>query len=481
MPQTFYFYDLETSGVNPRSSRIMQFAGQRTDLDLNPVGEPDNILVKLTEDILPDPGAILITGITPQMTIADGITEAEFVSKFDKEINKPNTIFVGFNSIRFDDEFMRFMFWRNFHDSYEWQWKDGSSRWDILDVTRMTRALRPDGIKWPVDSKGKPSNKLEFLTSVNKINHEDAHDALADVNATIAIAKLIKEKQPKLFKYMLDLRSKKEVEKFLNANDIFVYSSGKYPSEYEKTTIVANLGRHPDNKGFLTYDLRHDPAEFVDLKPEKLSELWQYDKEKRTVPLPVKGLQANRCPAIAPITVLDDETNKRLKIDLKEIKKNHESLKSNPQFIENLHGAIDLINKKRAEQISLVEDDRDVESALYDNFIDDNDRRLLEKIRASDLEHMDDLAAKLSDTRLKSLFPRYKARNYFKSLTHEEVISWENYRIEKLLSGGESSSFAHFSKQLSRYMEGEFGALSDKDRYLLEELRLYAESILPES
>ncbi|MBI5357988.1 exodeoxyribonuclease I [Candidatus Saccharibacteria bacterium] len=481
MAQTLYFYDLETSGVDPRNSRIMQFAGQRTDINLRPVDEPHNILIKQTDDILPDPGAVLITGITPQMTLADGVTEAEFVKFFDQEINKPDTIFVGFNSIRFDDEFMRFLFWRNFHDSYEWQWKDGNSRWDVLDLSRMTRALRPQGIKWPVDSKGKPTNRLEFLTSVNKISHADAHDALADVKATIAVANLIKKNQPKIFNYLLNLRTKKEVEKFLNQNDIFIYSSGKYPGEFDKTTVVANLGKHPDNNGVLVYDLRHEPAEFIDLKPKEIAELWQYDREKKLVPLPVKSLQPNRCPAVAPLGVLDAAAQKRLKIDLDQIKKNHKALLDNPEFIGKLHDGLEILNKKRAEQTSLISEDGDVDSALYDNFVDNQDRRLLEKVRSSDPEDMNDIAGSFKDARLKRLLPLYKARNYPKSLSDEELVSWENFRKEKLLGGGKNSRFAQFSEQLSRYAVGEFGTLSDKDKYLLEELRLYAESILPES
>ena len=152
----------------------MQFAGQRTGMDLNPVGEPYDILIKISEDILPEPDAILITGITPQKTIADGITEAEFLKIFDAEINQEGTIFVGFNSIRFDDEFMRFTRYRNFYDPYEWQWKDGRGRWEILDVARMTRALRPGGIQWPFGSDGKPTNRLELLADVNKLDHHSA-------------------------------------------------------------------------------------------------------------------------------------------------------------------------------------------------------------------------------------------------------------------------------------------------------------------
>ena len=198
MPQTFFFYDLETSGLNPRQDRIMQFAGQRTTLDFEPIGEPYNILVKLNDDTLPSPDALMVTGITPQQTQAEGYTEAEFARILVNEVFTEDTIVVGFNNIRFDDEFIRALFWRTFNDPYEWAWRDGRSRWDMLDVVRMTRALRPAGIEWPVVD-GKETNRLELLTKLNGIDHFKAHDALSDVEALIAVTKLIKEKQPQLY------------------------------------------------------------------------------------------------------------------------------------------------------------------------------------------------------------------------------------------------------------------------------------------
>lgn len=210
MNESFFFYDLETSGLKAKEDRIMQFAGQRTTLDLAPIGEPVNILVKMTDDALPSPQAIGVTKITPQQTLRDGTLEAEFCKYIIDEIFTPGTIALGYNTVRFDDEFMRATLWRNFYDPYEWEWKDGRSRWDILDVVRMTRALRPEGINWPVKD-GKPTNRLELLTKENGLSHEHAHDALSDVYATIAVVKMIKEKQPKLFQFLFKTRGKKEV------------------------------------------------------------------------------------------------------------------------------------------------------------------------------------------------------------------------------------------------------------------------------
>jgi len=114
MSKTFFFYDLETSGLNPRESRVMQFAGIRTDLDLKPLGEPYNMLVKLNDDVLPSPEALMVTGITPQQTLSDGLIEAEFAKILSNEVFTPDTIVVGFNNIRFDDEFVRHLFLAQF-------------------------------------------------------------------------------------------------------------------------------------------------------------------------------------------------------------------------------------------------------------------------------------------------------------------------------------------------------------------------------
>lgn len=458
----------------------MQFAGQRTDMELNPVGEPVNILLKLSDDILPDPDAILVTGITPQKTLAEGVTEAEFVKFFDENVNQPNTVFVGFNSVRFDDEFMRFLFWRNFHEPYGWQWKDGNGRWDILDVSRMTRALRPDGIEWPYDSSGKPTNRLEYLSSVNKLDHAEAHDALSDVKATIAMAKLIKQKQPKLFEYLLNLRHKKTVQEFIRSNGVFLYTSGKYPGEFDKTTVVSAVGPNSDKNGQFVYDLRHDPDNFTHLKPEELANLWKYDKEKKLVPLPIKSLQYNRCPAIAPMAVLDDKSRKRLSLDPAAVEDNQKKLKKAKDFHGNLLKAAQILNQGRL-QTDIVPSELDVDSRLYDGFINDNDSSLLEKIRSSGPDGIESFIEKLSDARLKTMLPLYKARNYPNSLSPEERVSWDDYRKRALLSGGENSRVSKFGKRLAELAEGKSGELDGKKKYLLEELHLYAQSILPES
>lgn len=476
MAASFFFYDLETSGVSPFSARIMQFAGQRTDLDLNPIGEPVNVLIRLSGDVLPEPDAVLVTGITPQMVNADGITEAAFLHQFTEEVALPGTIFTGFNTVRFDDEFMRCLHYRNFYDPYEWQWQDGRSRWDLLDMVRLTRALRPEGIAWPFDTNGRPSNRLELLTGLNKLAHAHAHDALNDVEATIAVARLIRNKHTRLFDYILSMRDKRKVAELVEAGQPFVYASGKYPSEFEKTTVVAAVGHHPRKQGSFVYDLRHDPAKYQDMSPEQLAELWRWKADAAEPRLPVKVLQYNRCPAVAPLGVLDSASQTRLKIDLGQIERHRHLLRSLQDFEARLVKACELLDTQR-EQTSLVSTAKDVDDCMYDGFFDNRDKQAMSVVRAAAPEELSELGLEFQDHRLKALLPLYKARNYPLQLTSEERAEWERFCEQKLLSDGQHSKMAQFYLRLQEIAAR--GNLTGHQEYLLEELRLYAESIMP--
>ena len=457
----------------------MQFAGQRTDMNLQPVGEPVNVLIKLTPDVLPEPDAILVTGITPQQTLADGLTEAEFMKLFYGEVVRPDTIFIGFNSIRFDDEFMRFLHYRNFYDAYEWQWKDGCSRWDLLDVVRMTRALRPDGIKWPFAPDGKPANRLEFLTKVNKLDHSNAHDALSDVKATIAIAKLVRDKQKDLFEYLLGMRDKKKVATLVAAGQPFVYASGRYPGANLHTTAAVLLAKHPQQDAALVYDLRHDPTPFLDMDVDELVEAWKFTKDPDVLRLPVKTLKYNRCPAVAPLGVMKDEaTQQWLGLPLEAVAKHLNILKKHQSaFAEKVSRAIDrLDNEREKAQVSLVDDQLTVDGRLYEKFIDAQDKQTMRVIRAAQPGELSDLAGSLRDDRLKSLLPLYKARNYPASLADDERAAWDGFCAQRLFDGGPSSRLAKYFARLGELSEGK---LTGQQQYLLEELQLYGQSIVP--
>jgi len=477
MALSFFFYDLETSGLNSREGRIMQFAGIRTDMELKPIGEPFNILLKLTDDILPDVDATFVTGITPQATLMDGVTEAEFLRQFTDEVATPGTIFLGYNTVRFDDEFVRTLHYRNFYDPYEWQWQDQRSRWDLLDVVRMTRALRPQGIEWPFDASGKPTNRLELLTALNKLEHEHAHDALSDVEATIAVARLIRGKQTKLFDYLLSMRDKKKVQELVEKAEPFVYTCNAYSSAYEKTSVAMTICPNPKRSNCAyVYDLRNDPTEWLQKTPEQLAEAWKWKKDSTEPRLPVQSMQYNQCPAVAPLGVLDEESQKRLKLDMEAIKKHAQIILHDTEIADKLCAAAEILDK--LQQSRLFSDEKDVDSQLYDGFFEPGDKQLMSVVRAAAPQELGTLDLHFKDHRLEALLPLYKARNYPKLLTDEERTAWEAFRHKKLLGGGTSSRLSKYFARLQQVASG--GNLTGQQEYLLEELRLYAESIMPE-
>lgn len=470
---TFYFYDLETSSGSPRTGRIMQFAGQRTNENLEPIGEPDNILVKLPDDILPDPDAILIHGITPQRTLQEGISEADFASYFYEKIAISGTVFVGYNNIRFDDEFMRLACYRCFYDPYEWHWKDGRGRWDMLDAMRMMRALRPDGVAWPFLG-GKPSVKLELMARENGILHDNAHDALSDVQALIDLARLFRSQQPKLFEFLLKIRDKKEVARIVEADEAFVYTSGKYDSEYLKTSVVKSLFRHPRREASIVYDLRHDPSKWLKMNPTDLAKHWGARWGEDIERLPVKTLQYNKCPAVAPISVINEAASRSRVGYTDDFGMHAKLLSDNPDFIDNLQKALDILENEQQMKFPISEDP---DSQIYDSFWSNEDHSEMIKIRMSDPAAFSELIKTIKNKRLRLLMPLYKARNYPSLLTEDENQWWEDYRRKSMYDGGEKSRFAKVGKRISEILITK--KLNKNDQYLLSELQLYIESIIP--
>ncbi len=470
MAQTFFFYDLETSGLSARDDRIMQFAGIRTDMNLQPIGEPYNLLVALSDDTLPSPDALMVTGISPQKTVDEGYTEAQFAKILVEEVFTPDTIAVGFNNVRFDDELVRHLLWRNFYDPYEWCWKDGRSRWDMLDVVRMTRALRPEGIEWPVDSEGKATNRLELITKANGISHDSAHDALSDVEALIDVTRLIKTTQPQLYEYLLSMRGKREVQSLVNLDtkQPFVYASGRYDNEWNKATVAFPLAPAP-NSNVLVYDLRYDPADFVQLSDDELADklfaTWEERQAEDFIKLPVKQLQYNRCPAVAPLGVLSQGDGwQKVGLDEATVQKHKDILLAHPEFVERLRGVFE---RKRDYPASI-----DPEAQLYDGFLGDQDRLRVEAVRNTTERELADFRPEFADERLAPLLLHYKARNYPRTLSQDEMAAWETWRSARL-----QRQFPGFMQSLQR-----LATTSDEAKqFMLQELQLWAESIMPEA
>lgn len=431
---TFYWYDYETFGVDPQRDRPAQFAGVRTDQDLHVIDDPLVVYCRVPLDYLPQPDSCLITGITPQLANHEGVSEAEFISLIHAQLAQPNTCGVGYNNIRFDDEVTRNCLYRNFYDPYAREWQNGNSRWDFLDVVRAARALRPDGVNWPTDSDGVPTVKLDQLTTANGITHESAHDALSDVFATIALAKLVKRAQPKLYQFLFDHRGKQEAFQLLRLGEYqpVVHVSGRYPTAKYNLAIVVAICKHPINhNGVLVYDLSVDPQPMLAMGVEEIRQRLftsRQDMPDEMERIPLKAVHANKCPVLAPLNVLRPEDAERLGIDLAVCLKNLQQLK-----------LADGLPKKIAEVYARPYQDTDKLSdpdlAIYSGgFFPDTDKRAMMKIRSASEDKLSQLSLNFSDGRLPEMFFRYKARNYPNSLSSEELEQWLGYCLGFLSS-----------------------------------------------
>lgn len=473
--ETFFWHDYETSGTDPQRDRPMQFAGIRTDADLNIIEDPVMIYARPADDMLPHPMACLITGITPQIALEKGVSEAEFIARIHAELARPGTCGVGYNSIRFDDEVTRNTLYRNFYDPYAREWQNGCSRWDIIDMLRLTRALRPDGIVWPSYEDGTPSLRLEDLTKANGIEHGSAHDALSDVYATIAMAKLVKERQPKLFDYVIRHRSKLAIQKLIDPQSMkpVLHVSSRYPVEQGNMAVVAPIAVHPTNKNAsIVWDLRHDPAPLFELTAEQIKQnlyLPRDQRDENTPKLALKLLHANRCPIVAPANMLRGDEPAKFAIDGDQCRAHLALLRNEPNLREKL--------------MAVYQEDRDAiadpDLQIYSGgFFSNDDKKLIDRVREADEESLYELQLPFQDPRLEEMLLRYKARNFPETLTDEEQLSWEEFRAQKLLKGtGGYLTFEALYAELNRIAE--LPETTAEERAILEDIALYAESIYP--
>src|SRR3989344_1653638 len=224
----------------------------------------------------------------------------------------------------------------------------------------------------------------------------------------------------------------------------------------------------------LMYDLRVNPTDFIKLRPAELAARWSARGEEAAY-FPVKLLSYNRSPAVAPLSVLDDNSAARLKLDKEAITKNLGKLRSSKDFGDNLLAALEIVIPAR--QPELVIDEQQVDSQLYDDFVNDADRIKMSVVRAAEPSELSDFQKNFADDRLKALLPLYKARNFPTSLSATEKVWWQSFKAKRLLSGDEASLTARYFKHLEELSQPK--RLSKEQKYLLNELKLYGESILP--
>lgn len=427
---TFLWHDYETFGADPRRDRPAQFGALRTDWNLQPIGEPLVLHCQPASDTLPSPDACLITGITPQHCARVGRSEAEFAAAVHEPMAEPGTCAVGYNSIRFDDEFTRHLLYRNFHDPYAREWAEGNSRWDLIDLARLACSLRPQGLRWPQREDGAPSFRLGDLTAANGIDHGNAHDALSDVEATLGLARLLRAAQPRLYDWYLSLRDKKRALELLDWRQMkpLLHVSSRYPARRHCLAVVAPVAPVPGRPNeIVVYDLAVDPTPFLQLDLDGLHDRLytaRADLPEDEQRLPLKTVKANRSPALAPLSVLEGVDLARIGVDLDLALRHAARLREAPGLSARL-GA--LYAPAQAQPAA------DVELALYDGFLPDADKPLLREVRAARPAQLAALGGRFRDPRYAELLFRYRARNWPQSLSAEEHARWQGLRRDRLL------------------------------------------------
>ena len=449
MTASFLFYDLETFGADPRRNRIAQFAAIRTDEALNEIDEPISFFVQPADDLLPSPVATLVTGIAPQDALRDGVDEAGAFARIFEEMARPETCSVGYNSLRFDDEFVRYGLYRNFFDAYEREWRGGNSRWDLLDALRLMHALRPEGIVWRQREDGAGTSfKLEHLAEDNGLRIGDAHEALSDVRATIGLARLFRNAQPRLWEYALRLRNKRYASSLLDTTDMtpLLHVSQRYPASRLCAAMVMPLARHPQiDSRVIVFDLDGEPDALLDLDADAIAErlyIRQADLPEGEARVPLKEVHVNKCPALVAWDHLREADFARLGID--------------PGVVQQRAARIRAVAPAIAEKVRRVfarerpADTVDVDAALYDGFIGDADKRLFAQVRGTPPHLLAKAQYAFRDARLPELLFRYRARNWPDSLLPAERERWNDYRRERLDvdNGLSECTFARFREEI---------------------------------
>ncbi|MFI8373862.1 exodeoxyribonuclease I [Pseudomonas helleri] len=424
---SIFWYDYETTGINPRCDRAVQVAGIRTDADLNEIDQPLNLYCQPADDILPHPMACLITGISPSRLEDRGLGEAEFMTRTHAQLAQPGTCGAGYNSLRFDDEVTRYSLYRNFFDPYAREWQGGNTRWDLIDVVRAAYALRPEGIVWP-EEEGRVTLKLERLTAANGIDHGQAHDALSDVRATIALARLIRDKQPKLYEWLFNQRTKQRVLDQVRLLQPMVHISGRFSAAKHYVGVVLPLAWHPKNRNALIVcDLHYDPQPLLDMDAGALRQLLYTRREDLPagqLPIGLKLIHVNRCPVVAPMKVLRAQDQARLQLDMSEYQARAARLIEAAQVWQDKLAII-----YASEDFTPSEDP---EQQLYDGFLGERDRQLCERVRLSDPEQLGKDAWPFDDARLPELLFRYRARNFPHTLSEQEQQRWQVFCQQRL-------------------------------------------------
>ncbi len=417
--KSILWYDLETFGLNPRVDRIAQAAFIRTDLQLNIIEDPVLLYARLTDDYLPNPESCIITGLTPQSVNEKGIREYDFIKKINEMFLVPGTVGAGFNNVNFDDECIRATLYRNLFDPFEREYKEGRSRWDIMNLVRATKDLRPEGIDFSATNPetGYTSFRLTDITKANNIAQDGAHDALVDVMATVEVARLIMKAQPKLYMFAFNHRFKNDIWQEMDPirHRPVLHTSASYVSERGNThPILPLMANKERGNEIYCFDLTHEIPESL----EGIQDLRDAGIVK---------VMANKCPFIAPLKVLDKKSEERLGFTKKEIEAKAELIRQRHRYLFDLER---FINAKRE-----YENETDPDYTIYDRFMSEADKAELVKIaRKKPEEMLKEGEYYFEDEKYHKILWRMVARNWPEALSEREKAQWKSFCASRLIN-----------------------------------------------
>lgn len=472
---TFYWYDYETFGLDTIRDRPAQFAGIRTTLDFQTVGTSDLFYCRPSPEYLPSVMACVLTGITPQEAFEKGTVENDFAKRVHAALNTPETISVGYNTIGFDDKVNRSLFWRNLLDVYGHVWRNGCSRWDLYPFVLAVWALRPEGVEWPTVPSADPekparhSFKLEKLTVANNIEHGHAHDALSDVEATIALAQFLAAKKPMLWKWALANRSKQKVSEALDTRRPCLWVDPRAGQERGFLRFVMPVARNPNLPNeFFVWDCREDPEALAGISSEEIARRAFGPASGRLEgeePLALRRLRINECPFVcADLRVAGPAVCERFGIDLREVVANGEKL---TRLFSEVEGPVlEACRQSEEDKAERYAGPKDAEEALYDGFVSDADRAAANRLAnagfAEIAEGVHEGRIHFEDERMNELLFRMRARCAPETLDEAETERWlAECRRRLTEEGAASTTLEKYYEELDAVRERYEGMLND--------------------
>lgn len=454
---SFVFWDTETTGINSAFDQILQLAAIRTDDDLNEIDRFE-VRSRLLPYVLPSPGALRVTGLT----IDDLLDEAhpshyEMVCRIQSAFGSwCPSVFIGYNSLRFDEEFLRQAFYQCLHAPYVTN-TGGSKRADALALVQTAALLHPNSIAVPLNEKGKPTFKLDRLAPANSFEHANAHDALADVEATIFMCKLVKDRCPAVWERAVRFASKDTVSSFVDDADAFVLIE---PTR-QAAKVVTALGTHPA-QGNLTYcwNLEIDPRPYHGLDDAELV------RELGKSGSPLRKLKKNAAP---PLCSLDDAPSHIVAEDQRELfEKRGRWVVADRAFVARVIAAAVKLEKEYPPSPH-------VERQIYNGFWSAADSRRITAFHQADWTERGAIADQIEDARLSWLARRliWVERPDLCSEGNAGALSRE--KAMRLLAGdADCGGWNTISKTLSE-LEQVIGEASAAQVVSFERLRNYVE------